>query len=194
MTIASRHGRNNARHVVTAARMFLRYLAVEGLCAVDLANAIPRVAGWSAASLPRYLPATSVDRLIASCDIGTPIGMRDRAILLLLARLGLRPSDVVHLRLCDIDWSGARLCVTGKSRRESWLPLPQDVGDSICLYLEHGRPAVDDDHVFVRSFAPFGPFGGNSLNGVIRSAVQRSGIETPSCAKTHARPNLARRA
>ena len=180
LIMANRHGRNNAKKVMTAARMFLRYLAVEGQCAVTLVDAVPRIAGWSSAVLPRYLPAADVERLIASCDTGAPIGMRDEAILLLLARLGLRPSDVVHLRLSDVDWLGARLRVTGKGRRESWLPLPQDVGDSISRYVEHGRPVIDDDHLFIRTLAPLRPFADHSLNSVVKRAVHRSGVKTRS--------------
>jgi integrase/recombinase XerD len=168
-----------AKQVATATRMFLRYLDVEGRCSPGLDGAVPRVSAWAQASLPRYLPAKSVDRMIASCNTQMTIGMRDQAILLLLARLGLRPSDVTNLCLGDIDWAGARLCVTGKGRRESWLPLPQDVGNAILLYLEQGRPdIVDDARIFFRIQAPITPFGSaSSINGVVRRSARRSGIK-----------------
>ena len=97
--------------------MFLRFLIAEGQCAVGLDAAIPTLAHWRLASLPRYLPPEEVERLIASCDRASAVGRRDRAILLLLARLGLRAGDIVHLRLSDIDWKGASIQVSGKGRR-----------------------------------------------------------------------------
>lgn len=171
----------SAGKVASATRMFLRYLAAEGRCDANLIAAIPRIAEWPLASLPRYLASETVDRLIASCDMTTPTGIRDRAILLVLARLGLRPADVAHLRLKDVDWEGARLRVFGKGRRESWLPLPQDVGDSFLRYLEEARPDIADDHVFITVQAPIGPFRtATAVGGVVKSAVNRTGVKTRS--------------
>ena len=110
---------------------FLRFLIAEGKCAVNLADAVPVVAQWKLSSLPRYLQSEDVERVIASCDIGSPIGRRDRAILLLLARLGFRAGDIVQIQLGDIDWKGAWLSVTGKSRRQTKFPLTQEVGHRV---------------------------------------------------------------
>ena len=121
-------------------RMFVRFLIAEGHCAVGLDAAIPRVAHWRLAVLPRSFPPDDVERVIASCDPASPVGRRDRAILLLLARLGLRAGDVAHLRLRDIDWQEAWIQVRGKSRHEARLPLSQEVGQAIVDYLQHGRP------------------------------------------------------
>src|SRR5207247_2170168 len=134
--------------------MFLRFLIAEGQCAVGLDAAIPTVAHWRLASLPRYLPGKEVERLIASCDPASTVGRRDRAILLLLARLGLRAGDVAHLQLRDIDWQGACIHVRGKSHHEARLPLSQEVGQAIVDYLQHGRPRTNIEYVFVRSRAP----------------------------------------
>jgi|SRR5580700_7935943 integrase/recombinase XerD len=101
--------------------MFLRFLIAGGQCAVGLDAAIPTVAHWRLASLPRYLPPRDVERLIASCDRASAVGRRDRAILLLLARLGLRAGDIVHLRLSDIDWKNASIQVCGKAHAASEL-------------------------------------------------------------------------
>jgi integrase/recombinase XerD len=116
---AHRHGIAQAKNDVTAVRMFVRYLIAEGRCAPDLDHAIPTIARWRLASLPTYLSAEEVERVIASCDLSTPIGVRDRSVLLLLSRLGLRAGDVAHLTLTDIDWDDATIKVAGKNRMVS---------------------------------------------------------------------------
>jgi site-specific recombinase XerC len=130
-------GRSHAviKHCATALRMFVRFLIAEGQCPVGLEAAIPLVPHWRLSSLPRYLRPEEVQRIVASCDSATVIGKRDRAILLLLARLGLRAGDIVQVRLGDIDWKNAWLYVCGKSRRETRLPLTQEVGDALVAYL-----------------------------------------------------------
>ncbi len=178
---AARSGRTNARHTVTAVRVFLRYLTVQGHCEPDLAQGIPRFAGWAKAALPRYLGKDAIDRLTEPCnDPGLPACVRDHAILLLLARLGLRPADVANLRLEDLDWESARLRVVGKSRREDWLPLPQDVGDAILRYMEEARPDAGDDHVFLTSQAPIGPLATTTVGAAVFRTVQRTGVRTRS--------------
>ena len=165
----------------TAVRMFLRYLAVEGKCPPELNYALPPLAGWSQQAVPNHLPADDVERLIAACDPTDKVGARDRAILLLLARLGLRAGDVASLRISDISWPQATIRVTGKSQGEALLPLPQDAGDAILAYLECGRPHVESDHVFLRCCAPFRPFAhGGPVSLIVRRAFLRSGIKTPS--------------
>ena len=134
-------GRGTVKNCTTALRMFLRFLIAEGQCAVGLDAAIPTLANWRLASLPRYLQPEDVERLIASCDRASAVGRRDRAILLLLARLGLRAGDIVHLRLSDIDWKGASIQVCGKGRRPTRLPLTQEVGQAIVAY-QIGRAHV----------------------------------------------------
>lgn len=162
-------------------RMFVRFLIAEGHCAVGLDAAIPRVAHWRLAVLPRSLPADHVERVIASCDPASPVGRRDRAILLLLARLGLRAGDVAHLRLRDINWQEAWIHVRGKSRDEARLPLSQEVGQAIVDYLQHGRPRTNFESVFVCSRAPLRALDSHSaVTGIVARALQRSGITRPS--------------
>jgi hypothetical protein len=134
------------KYMVTAIRMFLRFLSSEGKCAAGLEHAIPTFANWRLSTLPRYLPASDVERVIDACDDTTEIGARDLAIILLLARLALRSGDILGLRLSDIDWAKATLVVAGKSTRESELPLTQEVGDALLTYLRF-RPFVDTDKV-----------------------------------------------
>jgi integrase len=121
-----------AKKCTTALRMFLRFLIAGGKCAVGLEAAIPVVAHWRLSSLPRYVQPEEVERIINSCDLNSPVGRRDRAILLLLARLGLRAGDIVELRLGDIDWERAGIHVSGKGRRHVRLPLTQEVGKLMC--------------------------------------------------------------
>jgi integrase len=121
-----------------------------------------------------------VDRLIATCDGRSARSLRDRAIILLLVRLGLRAGDVVRLRLADIEWASGTLRVLGKSRYEVRLPLPQDVGDAVLRYLERCTKADTTDRVFVRNIAPFRPFVSNHcVSGVVKRALRRAGIVAP---------------
>jgi site-specific recombinase XerD len=165
------------KNVAAALRAFLRYLIAEGRCPTALEGAIPKVASWRLATLPRYLLASDVERIIAACDPSTTTGCRDRAIVLLLARLGLRAGDVMGLGLSDIDWQDASLLVSGKGRREVRLPLPQEVGDAIMAYLEHGRPPVDVRQVFLRTQAPLRPFADSSVvSSIVARAIRRAGV------------------
>lgn len=132
---SKRHGRSKAKLVVTALRMFLRYLSADGQCRAGLDGAIPTIAHWRLSALPRYLTPSEVDQVIRACDPATPAGLRDRAVILLLSRLGLRASDVALQSSSDIDWNDGTVRVAGKSRRTSRLPLPQDVGDALLALL-----------------------------------------------------------
>lgn len=175
------YGRGCAQNIASAVRVFLRYLVATGQCAAALAGAIPPVANWRLSSLPRYLPASDVDRLLSTCQVDTPVGLRDLAILLLLCRLGLRAKDVVDLRIRDLDWEEGSLCVSGKGRRQERLPLPQDVGDAILAYLKRGRPALDDDRLFLKATAPRRPLVDSSaVSGIVRRAILRAKVTAPS--------------
>jgi len=179
---ASRHGRCQAKVVITALRVFIRYLIAQGQCRTGLDAAIPTIAGWRLSALPRYLPAADVERVLSACDSATVTGARDRAILLLLARLGLRAGDIYALRLGDIDWAQATVQVLGKSRRMVQLPLPQEVGDALSHYLATARPAVKSDHLFLRVATPVGPFANNSsaVSDIVKRAIHRAGVRAPT--------------
>jgi site-specific recombinase XerD len=126
-----------------------------------------------------------VERLIASCDQASAVEWRDRAILLLLARFGLRAGDIVHLRLSDIDWKGAWIHVCGKSRRHTRLPLTQEVGDAIVTYLKKGRPRTNTDRLFVRCNAPFYAFSSSAVSHIVDKAFRRAGVARPSRGAAH---------
>lgn len=132
------YGRNSIRMVLAAVRMFLRYLAMEGRCRPGLEQALMSPANWSQHSLPRGLTSQQVQSILAACP-STPRGIRDRAILLLLIRLGLRAGDVAALCFSDLSFETATIRVSGKGGREVRLPLPQDVGDALLAYLDTGR-------------------------------------------------------
>lgn len=178
----ARHcGAPTTQALITSLRAFLRYLNFRGESRDDLALAIPAVAHWRLARLPRSLSAEEVDRLIAACNGADPRRLRDRAILLLLARLGLRSGDVARMRLADINWSSGSLKVTGKGRYQVRLPLPQDVGDALLRYLERRPTNINDDHVFLRSNAPCKPFAsGDGVSSVVKHALKRANIDTPA--------------
>jgi site-specific recombinase XerD/DNA invertase Pin-like site-specific DNA recombinase len=180
MDRASTCGRGTVEKMTTSLRAFLRYLAVEGRCRVGLDSAVPNCAHWRLADMPRYLAPEQISRLIAACDGEAPAQRRDRAIVLLLARLGLRAGDVAQLRLTDIEWETGSLRVSGKSRYEVRLPLPQDVGDAITAYLECRPSIFPSDHVFLRTIAPYRPFRqGDGISSVVRRRMKRAGNVTP---------------
>jgi site-specific recombinase XerD len=175
-----------AKRCTTALRMFLRFLIAEGRCRASLLGAIPVLAHWRLSSLPRYLPPEDVECLIDSCDLSSPVGRRDRAILLLLARLGLRAGDIVQLRLHDIDWKGAWIHVSGKSRHQTRLPLTQEVGEAIVSYLQEGRPCVRTDALFLRSRAPFRALASHqAVSVLVARALRRARIERPGRGAAH---------
>jgi len=176
---ASRCGTETTQKLITGVRAFLRYLIFRGETRDDLDLAVPAIAHWRLATLPRCLSTQELDSLITACDGATPERLRDRAIVLLLSRLGLRAGDVARLRFADINWKAGTIQVTGKGRRQVSLPLPQDAGDALLRYLDF-RPQVDDaSHVFIRSIAPFRPFvSGGSVSNVVKRALRRAGIES----------------
>jgi integrase len=162
------------RAMTTTLRGYLQFLAARGACSPWLDQAVPTVPHWRLSTLPRYLPIADVERLIASCDLATPSGIRDKAILLLLARLGLRAGDILAMRLGDVDWKDGTIRVSGKGRREVCLPLPQDAGDALLYYITRVRQSVVYDQIFLRSLAPFRPV--RQISSVVGLGLKRAGI------------------
>jgi len=169
-----------SKNIATAIRMFLRFLIARGDCKPGIDYAIPAVARWRLSSLPKYLLPTAVETLVASCDQSEPLGARDRAMILLVARLGLRAGDVSGLQLQHLLWSKGTLIVSGKNRKEVELPLPQEVGDAILCYLRCGRPKVASEYVFITTKAPFIPITRHSASRAVARAILRTGINAPS--------------
>jgi integrase/recombinase XerD len=168
--------------VVTAMRAFLRFAQYRGDVASELVAAVPAVATWATTpALPRAISSDHAKRAIDSCDLGTATGLRDRAILLILARLGLRANEVITLQLEDCDWNQGQLRVRSKGGRECLLPMPDDVGRGIAAYLERGRPISDDRRLFLRSTAPIRGFmpGSDAIGSIVKYALARAGVNAP---------------
>jgi site-specific recombinase XerD len=169
--------RRRLQLVVTALRSFFRFLYQRGEIATDLAASVPKVANGRLSDLPKFLEPEQVERVLKACREDIPVGQRDYAILLLLARLGLRAGEVVHLELEDLDWEKGRIRVRGKSVREDWLPIPQDVGKGLARYLLHGRPRCPSRRVFLRLKAPRQGFTSSAaICDVVRRAITRAGL------------------
>lgn len=175
---AKGRSRPAVKEVVSITRVFLRYLIAQGKCRTGMDDAVPTFAMWRLSALPRYLPSADVERVIASCSRDTAVGLRDRAAILLLSRLGLRAGDILHMSIGDIDWVHASIRVSGKSRTEVKLPLTQEVGDAVLEYLRRGRPPTTAPHVFVTMQAPVGPLGTSSVSAIVARAIARAGVES----------------
>jgi site-specific recombinase XerC len=141
----------SASLLVTIMRSYIRFLVVRGECRPALLHAVPSVQRYRLSTLPRHVDPATIERIIAACPTDRPVEVRDKAIILLLARLGLRAADVQDMRLDDIDWRSGHLTVKGKTRRPDRLPLPQDVGDAILAYLAAARPEAAEEHLFLRT-------------------------------------------
>ncbi len=169
-----------AKRLVTALRSFLRFLLQEGEIGADLAASVPSVAHWRLSAVPRYLEMEEVERLLAACDRSCPAGRRDYALLLLLARLGLRAGEAASLELGDIDWRAGEVRIRGKGGVHHRLPLPPDVGEALAAYLSKGRPQCGSRRVFVRMRAPLRGFARSaSVGSVVRQALKRAGLQPP---------------
>jgi len=177
---ALRHGASHTKLGLTALRSFLRFLGATGRCVPGRDHALPAYTSQNRSSIPRFLASEDVDRTIASC-LTDGAGLRDRAIILLLARLGLRGGDIVRLRLSEIDWSNGRITVCGKGRRHEFLPLPQEVGTAILDYLKQNRPNCRAAEVFVTVMPPFRKLSYQAVSGVVRRALVRAGVNSPVC-------------
>jgi site-specific recombinase XerD len=176
----STRGRRSAQLMTVALRSFLNFLLQEGRVSANLAKVVPTVAGWRLSELPRYLEPEQVERLLRSCDRGTKVGKRDYAILLLLARLGLRAGEEVGLSLEDLEWTAGELRVRGKGARVDRLPLVQDVGKAIANYLQNGRPLCSCRRVFVQCKAPYEGFAGSaSICSMVRRALTHAHLDPP---------------
>lgn len=159
-----------------ALRSLLRYLHVAGLIGAPLAEAIPAGRGYPRPALPRVASAGQVRAVLAACDRDGAAGRRDYAILLTMARLGLRGGEVARLLLCDIDWRAAEVTIRGKGARTDVLPLPLDVGEAITDYLLHARPTTTSGHLFVTMVAPFTGLATSSITCMVGRACVRAGV------------------
>ena len=194
--LADLHPSGAWRHgLCSTTRVFLRYLRWEGIIEEELDRVVPTVPYWRLVSIPRHLPWKQVRTLIDSVDTSTPIGKRDKAVLLLIARLGLRNQEARTLQFVNVAWRAAEIRLSQtKTRRERVVPLPQDVGDAIADYVLHGRPHVDVPYVFVRHQVPRGPLTtSHGIGDIVRRHLQRAGLSAPSYGAYLLRHSLATR-
>jgi integrase/recombinase XerD len=166
----------HVRDVVPALRSFLRFCHLDGVTGLRLDGAVPSAAGRRLSPLPQGISAGDLDRLLGSCDRERAGGRRDYAVLLVLARLGLRAGEVAGMVLEDLDWRRGELVVHGKARREEALPLPADVGEAIAGYLRSGRPQAGSRSVFLRCRAPRCGLSPQGVTNIVYHACDRAGI------------------
>jgi integrase len=169
-------GRGSA-YVTAGLRAFLRFCHVTGLTPRPLVDAVPKVASWRLATLPKAVDPAIVTALLSSCDRRTIFGRRDFAVLMLLARLGLRAGEVTSLRLEDIDWRAGEILIRGKGPRLERLPLPADVGEAVAGWLRRGRPRCQAREVITRVRAPHGPLTPGGIAAVVHAACLRAGVD-----------------
>lgn len=158
-------------------RSLLRFLAARGLADPRLEQAVPRVARWRQATIPQFPTTADVDRLLSSCDGGSVTPARDRAVLLLLARLGLRAVEVSRLELSDLDWLAGEICVDGKGHQRARLPLSAEVGDALIAHLRRRGRCPGQTRVFLTAHAPIRPLEASGVRTIVRNACRRAGIE-----------------
>jgi site-specific recombinase XerD len=192
----------SAKILVTAMRSVLRFLLLDGLVSADLSGAVPAVAGWRGSHLPKGITSAEAAALLASCDrpryapgrpradrapgerpqLDLPLAAsrRDRAILLLAMRLGLRAVEVARLRLDDLDWRRGEVVIRGKGRRDERLPLPTDVGEAMVAYLRHDRPTVTERSFFMNVRVPYSPMTAEAVKAVVTRAAGRAGLRQVS--------------
>lgn len=165
--------------LVTALRSFLRYLQHQGLIMVELSGCVPAVACWSLSEIPKSLPTGTVQRVLAHQVRTTAVGCRNFAILMLLARLGLRAGEVVALNLEDLDWEEGVIRIRRKGARWTQLPLPADVGEAIATYLRSHRPRCSSRRVFLRHRAPIRGFAHTiTVSSIVRRTLIRAGVDS----------------
>jgi site-specific recombinase XerD len=176
---AERITAKHATIVGSALRSFLRHLLHRGAIDTDLAACVPAIATWSLSSVPKFLPAEQIQRVLDFCDRDTAIGKRDYAILLLLAHLGLRAGEVVALSLDDIDWEAGLITIRGKRKRVAQMPLPVEVGTAMADYLRQARPDCSSRSVFIRAKAPLVGFANSlAICSLVDRALERAGVES----------------
>jgi site-specific recombinase XerD len=166
----------SAKREAADLRALLRFLYLDGILAADLGGAMPPVAAWRGTRLPRTMSAADVNAVVGSCDRSTVPGRRDRAILVLLARLGLRSGEVAALRLGDVDWRAGEITVRGKARRTDRLPLLAEVGEALVAYLADGRPRSEWPQLILTLYAPPRPIHPSSITTVVYRACRRAGL------------------
>ncbi len=166
----------SAKGRVAELRSALRFLYLQGITPLRLGTAVPPVGGWRLATLPPTMTAADVQLLLDCCDRSCAMGIRDFAMMMVLARLGLRSIEVARLELRDVDWRAGELVVRGKGGRNDRLPLPVEVGEALVAYLSAGRNPEGARHLFLTCRAPRGPIRADLVGDVVQRACKRAGL------------------
>jgi len=168
----------SARSMCWTLRAFLRYLQYKAMIPLDLAACVPSVRRWRFSTLPTYLSVEQVQHVLDVCDRNTAAGRRDYAILMMLARLGLRANEVATLTLDDVDWRSGQMSIHGKGRQRTQMPLSPDVGAALAAYLQDGRPESDSRRIFLRGLAPNVGFASSAaISMIAKSALTQARID-----------------
>jgi site-specific recombinase XerD len=181
-SLRDRFSAHSMKAVRTALRSLFRFLRAQGLCDERLELAIPAVAHWRMATLPKYLTEEQLKQVLRAFDLEAPYGLRDHAIVLCLSTLGLRPGEVAELYLEDIGWRTATVRLrTRKTGRGAVLPLPREAGRAIARYLSKGRPTTTERRVFVQHLGRHrgAPLSGNTVAAAAVRALRRAGVYVP---------------
>jgi integrase/recombinase XerD len=174
---ARRYSAGYTQVIASALRSFFRFLYQQAVISTNLAQCVPAPARRRLSTLPKFISADDVEHLLHSIEQETPEGLRNYAIMQLLARLGLRAAEVAALTLNDLDWDAGEIIVHGKSGRCDRLPLPDEVGQALANYLRDGRPSCSTRCVFVRHRAPQRGFvNGEAVGTIVRRALKRAGL------------------
>ena len=184
---------SHVKTTTTALRSFFIYLRFHGDIKVDLAASVPTVADRSQVELPKYLSTENANKLLRSCDQTRAVGIRDYALLILMARLGLRTREILKITLDDINWETGIITVYGKGGYQEQLPIPKDVGQAIVTYLKRIRPKCDMRGLFVSTKGPIKELTRNSLCSMVRRTCQRVGLSPPHQGAYLLRHSLATR-
>lgn len=175
----SKESAGSVRVAVTALRALLKWLYLSGTIDEALAEGIGPVSYSAFGALPKALPPAQVSDLISHAADSRLSPRRDRAIVVLLSRLGLRSREAAGLRLDDLNWRAGTVLVHGKGGFTEPMPLPADAGAAIAGYLEHERPAIPDRHLFLQAKAPHAPLGRSGISAVVNRLGQRAGMASP---------------
>lgn len=180
----SHHARNRTpkttQLMLSALRSFLGFLYLRGQIPTQLADHVPSVVSWRRTEPPKWLPVEHIERVLSCCDRHSVIGQRDYAILLLLARLGLRAGEIVSLELDDVRWEASEIDVCGKGPQRKRFPLPEDVGLAIASYLKNARAQCRSRRLFLRTRAPYRGLGhASTVDTIVSRALSRAGLDPP---------------
>lgn len=176
--LATPYSSARKRSVLDCLRRFLRFLCWERIQSHDLSRAVPSVVHWKLADVPKHLPVDEVRLLLNTPNTGTSIGLRDRAILMLLSLLGLRACEIAALKLDHVHWREGQLTIPrAKSSRQRSLPLPPEAAEVLCQYLQNGRPKTRSRAIFLRHRAPVAPLSSSQVGTIVRKYILQAGIK-----------------